>query len=178
MEKKKKQRLLIKIVWTHTRKYYLVDAGYKNQKGFLAPFKGCRYHQEQFRVTGRARNANEVFNTVHSSLRNAIERTFGVWKARWGFLHNMPRYYFGKVQVPLVGASMALHNFIRRNLDEDEAFNRVANAEHFIFSDMPNAAGVGDDDELDPMGDDDVEMNEFRKSIRNVLVQNRHELWL
>ncbi|XP_028120258.1 uncharacterized protein LOC114317700 [Camellia sinensis] len=137
-------------------KYYLVDAGYKNQKGFLAPFKGCRYHQEQFHVTGRARNANEVFNTVHSSLRSAIERTFGVWKARWGFLHNMPRYDFGKVQVPLVGASMALHNFIRRNSNEDEAFNKVANADHFIFSDMPNAAGVGDDDELDPVGDDDI----------------------
>ncbi|CAL5347421.1 unnamed protein product [Camellia sinensis] len=152
--------------------------GYKNQKGFLSPFKGCRYHQEQFRVTGRARNANEVFNTVHSSLRSAIERTFGVWKARWGFLHNMPRYDFGKVQVPLVGASMALHNFIRRNSNEDEAFNWVANAEHFIFSDMPNAAGVGDDDELDPAGDDDIEMNEFRKSIRNVLVQNRRELRL
>lgn len=90
----------------------------------------------------------------------------------------MPRYDFGKVQVPLVGASMALHNFICRNSDEDEAFNTVANAEHFIFSDMPNAAGVGDDDELDPAGDDDIEMNEFRKSIRNVLVQNRHELRL
>ncbi|CAL5413568.1 unnamed protein product [Camellia sinensis] len=152
--------------------------GYKNQKGFLSPFKGCRYHQEQFRVTGRARNANEVFNTVHSSLRSAIERTFGVWKARWGFLHNMPRYDFEKVQVPLVGASMALHNFIRRNSNEDEAFNWVANAEHFIFSDMPNATGVGDDDELDPAGDDDIEMNEFRKSIRNVLVQNRRELRL
>ncbi|KAI7980907.1 hypothetical protein LOK49_Contig93G00009, partial [Camellia lanceoleosa] len=126
-----------------------------NHKGFLAPFKGCRYHQEQFRVTGRARNANEVFNTVHSSLRSAIERTFGVWKARWGFLHNMPWYDFGKVQVPL-----------------------VANAEHFIFSDMPNIAGVGDDDELDPVGDDDIEMNKFRKSIRNVLVQNRRELRL
>lgn len=152
--------------------------GYKNQKDFLAPFKGCRYHQEQFRVTGRASNANEVFNTVHSSLRSAIARTFGVWKACWGFLHNMPRYDFGKVQVQLVGASMALHNFICHNSDEDEAFNMVANAEHFIFSDMPNAAGVGDDDELDPAGDDDIEMNEFRKSIRNVLLQNRHKLRL
>ncbi|CAL5370490.1 unnamed protein product [Camellia sinensis] len=163
------------MIYTIMGKYYLVDAGYKNQKDFLAPFKGCRYHQEQFSVTGRASNANEVFNTVHSSLRSAIARTFGVWKARWGFLHNMPQYDFGKVQVPLVGASMTLHNFIRHNSDEDEAFNRVANAEHFIFSDMPNAAGVGDDDELDPAGDDDIEMNEFRKSIRNVMVEVEQE---
>ncbi|CAL5372826.1 unnamed protein product [Camellia sinensis] len=171
-------RVFNEVTQDSAKKFTHPVEGYKNQKGFLAPFKGCRYHQEQFRVTGRTRNANEVFNTVHSSLRSAIERTFGVWKARWGFLHNMPRYDFGKVQVPLVGASMALHNFIRRNSNEDEAFNRVANAEHFIFSDMPNATGVGDNDELDPAGDDDIEMNEFRKSIRNVLVQNRCELRL
>ncbi|GMP95335.1 hypothetical protein CsSME_00044420 [Camellia sinensis var. sinensis] len=90
----------------------------------------------------------------------------------------MPRYDFGKVQVPLVGASMALHNFIRRNSNDDEAFNKVANVENFIFNDMPNVAGVGDNDEGDPEGDDDIEMNEFRKSIRNVLVRNRRELGL
>ncbi|XP_028080756.1 uncharacterized protein LOC114282303 [Camellia sinensis] len=148
-----------------------------NQKGFLAPFKGCRYHQEQFRATGWPRNANEIFNMVHSSLRSAIERTFGVWKVRRGFLHNMPQYDFGKVQVPLVGASMALHNFIRHNSNDDEAFNRVANVENFTFNDMPNVAGVGYDDDGEPKGDD-VHMNEVKKSIRNELVQHRHELGL
>ncbi|XP_028117585.1 uncharacterized protein LOC114315205 [Camellia sinensis] len=150
-------------------KYYLVDAGYKNQKGLLAPFKGCRYHQEEFPTTGWARDANEVFNTVHSSLWSAIERTFGVWKARWGFLHNMPRYDFGKVNVPLVGASLALHNFIHRNSNNDEAFNKVANAETFTFN-MPNVAGVGDDDDGELEGDDDIHINEVRKSIQNELV--------
>ncbi|GFY95536.1 hypothetical protein Acr_10g0009210 [Actinidia rufa] len=29
-------------------KYYLVDAGYPNRKGFLAPYKGERYHQAEF----------------------------------------------------------------------------------------------------------------------------------
>ncbi|CAL5368319.1 unnamed protein product [Camellia sinensis] len=128
---------------------------------------GCRYHQEEFRAIGRTRNANEVFNTVYSSLQSVIERTFRVWKARWGFLHNMPQYDFGKVQVPLVGASMALHNFMRRNPNDDEAFNRVANAETFTFNDMPNVASVGDDDDGKPEGDEDVHMNEVRKSIRN-----------
>ncbi|XP_028078416.1 uncharacterized protein LOC114280260 [Camellia sinensis] len=159
-------------------KYYLVNAGYKNQKGFLAPFKGCRYHQEQFRATGWPINANEIFNTVHSSLRSAIERTFGVWKARWGFLHNMPRYDFGKVQVPLVGTSMAIHNFIRCNSSDDESFNKVTNAENFTFNDMPNVDGLGDDDDGEPEGDDDVHMNEVRKSIRNELVRHRRQLGL
>ncbi|KAL7258402.1 hypothetical protein ACSBR1_004516 [Camellia fascicularis] len=141
-------------------------------------FKECRYHQEEFRATGRAKNANEVFNTVHSSLRSAIEHTFGVWKVRWGFLYNMPRYDFGKVQVPLVEASMALHNFTHRYSNDNEAFNRVANAETFIFYDVPNAAGVGDDDDDEPEGDDDVHMNQVRKSIWNELVRHRRELGL
>ncbi|GMP97266.1 hypothetical protein CsSME_00045588 [Camellia sinensis var. sinensis] len=90
----------------------------------------------------------------------------------------MPQYDFGKVQVPLVGASMALHNFICCNSNDDEVFNRVANAKNFTFNDMPNVAGVGDDDDGEPEGDDDVYMNEVRKSIRNELVRHRHELGL
>ncbi|KAH7839826.1 hypothetical protein Vadar_009221 [Vaccinium darrowii] len=30
-------------------KYYLVDAGYPNAKGYLAPYKGYMYHQDEFR---------------------------------------------------------------------------------------------------------------------------------
>ncbi|GMP78267.1 hypothetical protein CsSME_00034267 [Camellia sinensis var. sinensis] len=135
-------------------------------------------YEKMFRATGRPKNANELFNTVHSSIRSAIERTFGVWKARWGFIHNMPRYDFEKVQVPLVGASMAIHNFIRRNSSDDEAFNKVANAETFTFNDIPNVDGLGDDDDGEPEGDDDVHMNEVRKSIRNELVRHRRELGL
>ena len=31
-----------------------------------------------------------MFNRAHSSLRNVIERSFGVWKQRWKILQNMP----------------------------------------------------------------------------------------
>ncbi|GMP81755.1 hypothetical protein CsSME_00036363 [Camellia sinensis var. sinensis] len=82
----------------------------------------------------------------------------------------MPRYDFRKVQVPLVGASMVIHNFMRRNSSDDEAFNKVANVENFTFNDVPNVDGLGDDDDGKPEGDDDVRMNKVRKSIRNELV--------
>ncbi|CAL5443620.1 unnamed protein product [Camellia sinensis] len=88
----------------------------------------------------------------------------------------MLRYDFGKVQVPLVGASMALHNFIRHNSNDDEVFNRVTNAENFTFNVMPNVAGVGDNNDGEPEGDDDVHMNEVRKSIHNELVRHQREL--
>ena len=90
----------------------------------------------------------------------------------------MPRYDFGKVRVSLVGASMAIHNFICRNSSADAALNKVANAENFTFNDMPNVDGRGDDDDGEPEGDDDIHMNEVRKSIRNELVRHRRQLGL
>ncbi|XP_028054927.1 protein ALP1-like [Camellia sinensis] len=64
-------------------KYYLVDSGYPNRIGYLAPFKGNRYHQQEFQRIPRNMTANtprELFNKVHSSLRSVVERTFGAWK--------------------------------------------------------------------------------------------------
>ncbi|GMP89211.1 hypothetical protein CsSME_00040883 [Camellia sinensis var. sinensis] len=60
-------------------KYYFVDVGYPNKKGYLAPYKGSRYHQAQFRDRGRPDNPRELFNEAHVPLRSVLERTFGVW---------------------------------------------------------------------------------------------------
>lgn len=113
-------------------KYYVVDAGYPNTKGYLAPYKGStiRYHLQDFR-RGQTANARapsgplETFNYHHSSLRNIIERTFGVWKARWALLRDMHVNYTYEHQVSIVIASMAIHNYIRRDATGDEAFNRA-----------------------------------------------------
>jgi hypothetical protein len=66
-----------------TGKYYLVDVGYPNEYRYLSPYKGERYHLQDFRHRGQPRNWQEVFNYAHSSLRNVIERSFRVWKQRW-----------------------------------------------------------------------------------------------
>ncbi|KAH0693337.1 hypothetical protein KY285_020434 [Solanum tuberosum] len=70
-------------------KYYLVDAGYAHVKGYMAPYKGdnVRYHLPDFRrgATRQLREPRghiEKFNYMHSSCRNIVERTFGVWKAK------------------------------------------------------------------------------------------------
>jgi hypothetical protein len=60
-------------------KYYLVDAGYPNEYGYLSPYKGKRYHLQDFRHRGQPNGREEVFNCAHSSLRNVIECSFGVW---------------------------------------------------------------------------------------------------
>ena len=112
---------LIKCSFICVGKYYLVDIGYPQMKGYLGPYKGERYHLPDFRRGRQPSGKKEIFNHAHSSLRCTIERTFGVWKNRWKILHHMPRFKFTK-QVKIVIASMVLHNFIRVNADIDQEF--------------------------------------------------------
>ncbi|KAH6780949.1 hypothetical protein C2S52_012186 [Perilla frutescens var. hirtella] len=60
--------------------YYLVDARYTNGEGFLAPFRGQRYHLNDWSERHRPTTAEEFFNMKHSSARNVIERLFGLIK--------------------------------------------------------------------------------------------------
>ncbi|KAH7846085.1 hypothetical protein Vadar_009552 [Vaccinium darrowii] len=64
-------------------KYYVVDAGYTNMLGYLAPYRGRRYHKDEFNGTNTVFcTPMELFNYKHSSLRNVIEWCFGVLKGR------------------------------------------------------------------------------------------------
>ncbi|XP_031099369.1 protein ALP1-like [Ipomoea triloba] len=64
--------------------YYLVDAGYTNCEGFLAPFRGQRYHLNEWRQGYQPTSSQEFFNMKHATARNVIERCFGLLKMRWG----------------------------------------------------------------------------------------------
>ncbi|KAG5119106.1 hypothetical protein JHK82_033526 [Glycine max] len=58
-------------------KYYLVDCGFPNRRKFLAPYRGVRYHLQDFAGHGNdPENEKELFNLRHASLRNVIERIF------------------------------------------------------------------------------------------------------
>jgi hypothetical protein len=66
---------------TFIEKYYLVDSGYPNRIGYLTPYKESTYHIPKFwHRTGPPQGKYEVFNFLHSSLQNVIERSFGVLK--------------------------------------------------------------------------------------------------
>ncbi|GMN44995.1 hypothetical protein TIFTF001_014189 [Ficus carica] len=94
-------------------KFYLADSGYANKDCFLSPFRRETYHLPEYRRrrTGLG-NRKEVFNYTHSSLRNCIERTFGVWKARFKILKGINSYPMKK-QVMIPVACAIVHNFIR-----------------------------------------------------------------
>ncbi|KAL0805872.1 hypothetical protein Bca101_098363 [Brassica carinata] len=103
-------------------KYYLVDSGYPTRTGYLGPHRNMRYHLDQFAIGGPPVSARELFNRKHSGLRSVIERTFGVWKAKWRILDRKhPKYGLVK-WIKLVIATMALHNFIRDSHREDHDF--------------------------------------------------------
>uniref|UniRef100_A0A803N625 DDE Tnp4 domain-containing protein n=1 Tax=Chenopodium quinoa TaxID=63459 RepID=A0A803N625_CHEQI len=68
-------------------RYLLVDLGYSNAEGFLAPYKGTRYHLNLWRGNTPT-NEKELFNLRHSSARNTIEMAFGLLKKRWSILRN------------------------------------------------------------------------------------------
>jgi len=97
------------MLFLFAEKYYLVDAGYPNEYGYFGPYKDERYHLQEFRRREQPSEREEVFNRAHSSLRNVIQHSFGVWKQRWRILQNMSAYPY-KTQVEIVVASIALHN--------------------------------------------------------------------
>ena len=66
-----------------------------NRSGLVAPFRGVRYHLKEYSSKG-PENAKELFNHRHASLRNAIERAFGVLKKRFPIIRSTtePTYSF------------------------------------------------------------------------------------
>ena len=93
--------------------------------GFLAPYKGERYHIPNFQRGSQLHRPNERFNYLHSSLRSVIERTFGVWKNGWKILRCVPGFHI-RTQNYIIVATMVLHNFIRAHDYNDVPHSRFA----------------------------------------------------
>nr|GMC67906.1 protein ALP1-like [Ipomoea batatas] len=85
-----------------------------------APYRGVRYHLQDFVGQGRdPENDVELFNLRHASLRNVIERIFGIFKSRFTIFKSAPLFPY-KTQAELVLACAGLHNFLRKECRSDE----------------------------------------------------------
>ncbi|XP_039130874.1 uncharacterized protein LOC120267259 [Dioscorea cayenensis subsp. rotundata] len=98
--------------------YYLCDAGYTNEERFLVPYRGQRYHLNEWRQNNLSRSQEELFNYKHSSARNVIEICFGLLKMRWGILRDRS-WYPVKTHWRIISACALLHNHIRREMALD-----------------------------------------------------------
>ena len=146
-------------------KYYLVDSGYPNRTGYLAPYKGQRYHVPEFQVSEPV-GMQELFNHGHSSLRSVIERSFGCLKMKWRILEGIPSYPVIK-QKKIVSACVALHNYIRDSALRDEHFEMFEGEEY-----VQDEVGGGGVDNA-PSSQDDGTMGAVRDVIAASLLAAR-----
>ncbi|KAG6386419.1 hypothetical protein SASPL_155319 [Salvia splendens] len=121
-------------------KYYLVDMGYDNMDGFMAPYEGVRYHLHEYRGANLLpRNAKELFNHRHASVSNAIRRSCNVLKERFPILKLAPQYAF-HIQRDIVIAACVIHNHIRREEENDWLFhsNEIPVDESPVLDEQPD----------------------------------------
>ena len=142
-------------------KYYLVDSGYPNRTGYLAPFKGSAYHLPEFRLRRHRppEGKYELFNFSHSSLRNVVERAFGVLKQKWRILKGVPSFS-PRTQKHIIIACMALHNFIRDSKLSDKVFDKCDADDEYLPPVLRK--------EVAPTQADPVEEEENEDSMNNI----------
>ncbi|KAJ0105800.1 hypothetical protein Patl1_19121 [Pistacia atlantica] len=99
------------------------------RSGLITPYRGERYHIKEYSQRNPPRNARELFNHRHSSLRNAIERTFGVLKKRFPIIGSGTESMYNIQTLKLiVSACCIVHNFLM-GVDPDEGLIAEVDAE-------------------------------------------------
>lgn len=110
-------------------RYCLVDVGLPHTIELMTPYRGVRYHLKEYSAHPPV-NAKELFNLRHASLRNAIERSFGVLKRRFPIVRSSQEpFYSCDTQSDIFVACCILHNFL---LDED----RDKKLEHEVLQEV------------------------------------------
>ncbi|KAH0773045.1 hypothetical protein KY290_010182 [Solanum tuberosum] len=132
-------RVLRNVVWERSQNRLKIPNGYANTKGFLAPYRGARYHLREWSQTQAPQNPRELYNLRHSKLQNVVERTFAVLKKRFPILMTPPPYFIKK-QGWIVLSCCILHNFIRKWNWEDSYF------EEHMEEEIEDSHGLNDID--------------------------------
>ena len=91
-----------------------------NRSHLLAPYSGMCYHLKEYSARP-PENVKELFNLRYASLRNAIERAFGVLKKRFPIIASTiePSYYVDTKNEFILSCCI-LHNYLM-GVDPDES---------------------------------------------------------
>ncbi|KAK5785894.1 hypothetical protein PVK06_040515 [Gossypium arboreum] len=127
----------------HGLKVPHVYAGYTNCERFLTPFKGRRYHLNEWCQGYQPSTPEEFFNMKHASVCNVNETCFRLLKFRWRILRS-PSFYPVRVHNRIIIACCLLHNFIRTymSLDPIEAELGERLPSNIIDDDEPNIVNI------------------------------------
>jgi hypothetical protein len=125
---------------TYPDQYYLADAGYSLSTQFLTPYRGVRYHLKEWGLAqNRPQTKEELFNLRHSSLRNVVERIFGVVKKRFPVLSLMPPYSIPMMR-DIIICCFVLHNVVRKYQQYRDVFDDTAENESDEDNEMNHQA--------------------------------------
>ena len=119
--------------------------------------------KEWARGNDRPRTKEELFNLRHSSLRNVIERIFGVIKKRFPILVVMKSFDF-PFQCDIVICALLVHNFVRMNQLYEDEFDNV---------DVP-ADNQNEDDDTDGVDENNIYVNAALNQWRDGIAT---EMW-
>ena len=146
----------------------MVDSGYSNKLGFLAPFRNIPYHLRDAQRRARGINGpTELFNYRHVSLRNCIERYFGVLNARFHILRYMTNFSLIR-QREIAMYYCVLHNFFKLHNRGDPLFDRYGVDRVMLPSDSdsdddaPSSSGTTRDEGVNSRND-----NNFANDMRD-----------
>ncbi|XP_010266890.1 PREDICTED: uncharacterized protein LOC104604295 isoform X2 [Nelumbo nucifera] len=143
-------------------------SGFASAPCYLTPYSGQPYYlSESHGQCGRFRTKEDLFNYTHSSLRNIIERRFGVLKGKFPILKNMPCYDL-LLQRFIVMACFITYNFIRREACKDVHLNIWAE-EQMVDNEDDEVNGDG--------GHDGEHASSSNSQINLVRDQIANELW-
>ncbi|KAI3508729.1 hypothetical protein L1887_23742 [Cichorium endivia] len=146
-------------------RYCLVDAGLSHTSTLMTPYRGARYHLKEY-STRAPENSKELFNLRHASLRNAIERAFGVLKKRFPIIRSTTEpFYSCETQSSIFLACCILHNFLLEE-DRDKAL------EEEVMHELLNAPQEKDRHSSRDIREGSTRVEQLRNSIANAMWAN------
>ncbi|XLT04220.1 hypothetical protein HN51_042969, partial [Arachis hypogaea] len=86
--------------------------GFMLKHGLITPYRGERYHLKEYARRG-PEIEKKLFNLRHTSMRNVIERLFGVLKKRFAIITSGTELHYDfEIMTEIVLTCFILHNFL------------------------------------------------------------------